>query len=69
MYVYVSYMYIYIHMLIIYIVVMHFLIYFLEFCDENITYSEVKFHSSSNIKKRKTTRILKTNGKKKTLKF
>ncbi|XP_072655161.1 uncharacterized protein [Canis lupus baileyi] len=32
-----------------------------EFCDENITYSEVKFHSSSNIKKRKTTRILKTN--------
>lgn len=31
-----------------------------EFCDENVMYSEVKVHSSSNIK-RKTTKNLKIN--------
>ncbi|KAM9684654.1 uncharacterized protein ACBT57_001338 [Dama dama] len=31
-----------------------------EFCDENVTYTEVKVRDSSNIQKRKRTRIWKT---------
>lgn len=42
-----------------------FLIYFLEFCEESgITYSEIKVHCSSNIRKKNISRNLKTKGKK-----
>lgn len=41
-----------------------FLTYFLEFCDESVTYSELKLRDSSNIQKRKLTRIWKAKGKK-----
>lgn len=39
-----------------------FLIYFLELCEESVTYSELKVRCSSNIQKKKRTKILKTKG-------
>lgn len=51
-------------MVIIYIIVITCnFFYFLEFGEESIIYSDVRFHCSSSIQKRKITRNFKTKGK------